>query len=278
MQIIHHINSTFILFLLFLNCIIKYNILLGGNDMSDYIFCESKAYLRFLEEMKIRNFSENTHKSYCWIIQAFSRHVKIPLEQITREDLRQYILFLCDRKVSVNTMNLHAAALRFFGAFCLELGSRDSLIPPRKGEHKIIRVLSKEEVHKILQRTKNLRARAILTTIYAAGLRVSELIQLKIEDLDGQRMLIRIHQGKGKKDRIVPFPKELQTLLREYYREVRPKIWLFTNNSFKTNQIKTCTIRSIWKRAKLRAEITKVKGIHTLGLAHQLGQLCSLKA
>ena len=128
MQIIHHINSTFILFLLFLNCIIKYNILLGGNDMSDYIFCESKAYLRFLEEMKIRNFSENTHKSYCWIIQAFSRHVKIPLEQITREDLRQYILFLCDRKVSVNTMNLHAAALRFFGAFCLELGSRDSLM------------------------------------------------------------------------------------------------------------------------------------------------------
>ena len=91
MQIIHHINSTFILFLLFLNCIIKYNILLGGNDMSDYIFCESKAYLRFLEEMKIRNFSENTHKSYCWIIQAFSRHVKIPLEQITREDLRQYM-------------------------------------------------------------------------------------------------------------------------------------------------------------------------------------------
>jgi len=220
------------------------------------------AFERFEEEMRIRNFSENTKKKYKWVVQSFLLYVKVPLEQASREDFKRYMLSLLDRKLSSSTLNLYAATLRFLGSACLCLGSCEWIVPARKSEHKLVRVLSREQVSKILNGCTNLTMRAILTTIYAAGLRSSEVIKLKVEDLDGQRMLIRIHQGKGKKDRIVPFPNELRILLREYYRQVRPKTWLFSNE--KGAAIAPITISRLWKEAKNIADLKDIGGVHTL--------------
>jgi site-specific recombinase XerD len=108
-----------------------------------------------------------------------------------------------------------------------------------------------------------LRERAILTTVYATGLRVSELTRLRVEDLDGKRQLIRVHGGKGGKDRLVPFPPTLRLLLRDYYRIFRPEDWLFFGADQKT-PLKPAAVSSIWKTAKARAHVHRGRGIHTL--------------
>lgn len=218
---------------------------------------------KFQDEMRIRNFSERTQKSYLWFIRNFLSYVKIPLEQVCRDDIRRYMLSLLDRKLSSSTVNMYASILRLIGSTCLNLGPCEWIVPARKTEHKLVRVLSREQVFQILHGCTNLTMRAILTTIYAAGLRSSEAAKLKIEDLDGQRMLIRINQGKGKKDRIVPFPNELRMILREYYRQVKPKTWLFLNASG-TGPIDTVTIGRLWKEAKNLIGLKEVGGVHTL--------------
>lgn len=222
-----------------------------------------EIFQKFQEEMKIRNLSQGTQKRYFWVIQNLLRNAKMPLEKISQEDIRNYMITLINKKLSSSTINQYAAALRLIGSTCLGLGPCEWIVPPRRTERKLIRVLSKEQVRKILQACPNLKMRALFTTIYATGLRAFEAAKLKVEDLDGQRMLIRVHQGKGRKDRVVPFPEELRKILREYYRQERPQVWLFLNEN-KTGPLNVTNIASLWKAVKLRSGINDVGGVHTL--------------
>lgn len=215
------------------------------------------------EEMRIRNFSKNTQVRYAWVARKFLEYANVPCEQLCQDDFKKFVLSFTERKLSHNTINNYSAVLRFLANHCLNIGSAKYLIPARKTEHKLIRILSKEQVHKLLQSCTHLKSRAILTTVYAAGLRACEVAKLKVEDLDGQRMLIRVQQGKGKKDRIVPFPQELRLLLREYYRQFKPKIWLFPKENNEGN-IDIRAISLIWKEANSRAGFAHIGGVHTL--------------
>jgi site-specific recombinase XerD len=218
---------------------------------------------RFSKELALRNFSATTNASYKRVLSVFFRDTKITPGEVCREQIQDYVLSLVERGLADSTVNLYSAVLRLAATSCLGLGGGNWLLPPRKGEKRLICVLSQEEVKKILSQPMNLQEKAILTTIYATGLRVSELCKLKVSDLDGVRKLIRVNQGKGRKDRLVPFPEELQMLLRSYYRQFKPEEWLFPNNSRKKH-IMPFAVTAIWKMAKAMAHVKRGKGIHTL--------------
>jgi site-specific recombinase XerD len=217
----------------------------------------------FARQMTLRNLSSRTKASYTRVLAEFFRRSEMTPGEVCREHIQDYMLSLGERGCSDSTVGIHAAALRLAAATCLGLGGGEWLLPPRKGKQRLFCVLSPVEVKRILAQASGLRERAILTTVYAAGLRVSELTRLKVEDLDGQRGLIRVQGGKGGKDRLVPFPPTLRSLLREYYREFRPKEILF----FGTNRERSLSpgaVSAMWKAAKARAHIQRGRGIHTL--------------
>lgn len=223
----------------------------------------SALFKSFDKQLALRNLAPLTRKAYVRVVEDFFRQTSVEPGQVCRENIQDYVLSLFERGLASNTIGVQAAALRMMAVSCLNLGDGDWILPPRKGPKILVSILSQEEVKSILRKTVNLRDRAILTTIYSTGLRVSELTRLKVADLDGSRMLIRVHQGKGRKDRLVPFPPKLQELLREYYRQFRPTEWLFPNPS-KSGPLSAVVISAIWKAAKDRAHVQRGRGIHTL--------------
>ena len=217
----------------------------------------------FEKEIKLRNLAPSTNNAYLRVMKDFFLQTKMAPCKICREHIQNYVLSLQEKKLSGSSIGIAIAALRIAAFACFKLGGGIWLLPARKKIQKLVSVISREEVRLILAATSNIRERAILTTIYMTGVRISELAQLRVCDLDGKRMIIRVHQGKGRKDRQVPFPEKLRDLLRQYYREYGPKDWLFTNRT-QTNHIPTFEISTIWKETKGRAGVQGGKGVHTL--------------
>jgi integrase/recombinase XerD len=184
---------------------------------------------RMLEDMQIRNFSENTQKSYLMQVSLFARHFKKSPEVLGAEDIRTYQLHLTnEKKLAPGSVLIATAALRFLFTVTLKKDwDLELVLPmPRKPQTLPI-VLSPEEVRHFLTCVPRRKARTVLTVCYAAGLRISEAIALKPTDIDGQRMTIRVTQGKGAKDRYVMLSEQLLQILRDWYRAARPKTWLF---------------------------------------------------
>jgi integrase/recombinase XerD len=180
---------------------------------------------RMLEDMEMRNLSPRTQKSYVGQVAQFAKHFGKSPEQLGPEEIRAYLLSLVRRDASCNQFNVSRCALRFFYEVTLKRKFPD--IVCAKKPKKLPVVLSQSEVGQLLAAPKKLKHRAILTTLYAAGLRVSELVELRVTDIDSQRMVIRVRQGKGNKDRYVMLSPKLLELLREYWKERRPKERLF---------------------------------------------------
>jgi len=218
---------------------------------------------RLAKQLALRNLTKATRLSYKRVVGDFFRQTSLAPGDVCREHIRDYMLSHIERGLSDSSNAVYAAALRMLASACLELGGEDWILPPRKGAKRLMCVLSQEEVKEILLRTGGLRERAILTTVYSTGLRVSELTRLKVEDLDGKRMLIRVHEGKGRKDRIVPFPTNLRKLLQQYYRQFKPSDWLFPGKT-PSQPMSTAAVSAIWNIAKTRAHIQRARGIHTL--------------
>lgn len=233
--------------------------------MSDAIATQTleEVFSRFAKELALRNLCTATRRTYTRVLEDFFRQGGLAPREVCREHIQDYMLSLIERGLSNSSVAIHAAALRLAAGPCFGLEGGEWLLPPRKGVRRLICVLSPEEVKRILAQTTTLRDRAILTTIYATGLRVSELSRLRVADLDGERLLIRVHQGKGRKDRQVPFPPLLRALLRDYYRQYKPSDWLFPNASGNRG-LSSVTISAIWKTAKARAHVQRGRGIHTL--------------
>jgi site-specific recombinase XerD len=150
------------------------------------------------------------------------------LEQLGENEIRQYLHHLKTvKKVSTSNINIGYCALRFFYEKVLHREWNTDRLPRPKVEYKLPVVLSREEVQQILEAVSTQKYRVMLMTIYAAGLRVSEMANLKLTDIDSKRMLIRVEQGKGKKDRNTLLSETLLENLRNYYKAHRPKTWLF---------------------------------------------------
>jgi site-specific recombinase XerD len=184
---------------------------------------------RMTEDMQIRNLSPNTQLSYLLQVSLFARHFGKSPALLGPEEIRSYQVYLTnEKKLSPNSIQTTVAALRFLYKVTLKRDWRfqDALPLPKK-QQKLPIVLSPEEVLKFLDSVQNIKHHAILTTCYAAGLRISEAVHLKPTAVDGQRMVMRIEQGKGQKDRYVMLSPKLLDILRSYWRASRPQEWLF---------------------------------------------------
>jgi site-specific recombinase XerD len=182
------------------------------------------------EDMQVRNLARNTQTSYVQQVSLFARHFNKSPELLGPEDIRTYQVYLTnERKLAPGSVVIAVSALRFLYKVSLKKDwSFEDLIPAPKKPQKLPVVLSPEEVLQFLGCVGNTKQRAILTTCYAAGLRISEAVHLKPTDIDSQRMVIRVEQGKGQKDRYVMLSPKLLETLRTYWRAVRPQGgWLF---------------------------------------------------
>lgn len=183
---------------------------------------------RMLEDMRIRNMSPRTQECYIAQLSKFAAHFNTSPEQLGLPEIRQYQLYLVDKGTSWSVFNQTVAALRFLYLKTLQKNWKIEQIPFPRRIKKLPMILSTAEVSELLKKVGTYKHRVILTTIYACGLRLLEGTHLKTTDVDSKRMLIRIEQGKGNKDRYVMLSDKLLALLREYYKVERPKgIFLF---------------------------------------------------
>ncbi|GAC1507083.1 MAG: tyrosine-type recombinase/integrase [Steroidobacteraceae bacterium] len=184
---------------------------------------------RMTEDMQVRNLSPHTQTCYVQQVSLFARHFNKSPEDLGPEDIRTYQVYLTnEKKLAPGSILIAVAALRFLYKVSLKKAwSFEDVIPTPKKPQKLPVVLSPEEVIRFLECVGSTKHRAILTTCYAAGLRISEAVRLKPDDIDSQRMVIRVEQGKGQKDRYVMLSPKLLETLRGYWRTVRPKRWLF---------------------------------------------------
>jgi len=184
---------------------------------------------RMIEDMQVRNLSSSTRDTYLLQVSLFARHFRKSPALLGPEELRSYQVYLTnDKKLSPSSIHIAVAALRFLYKITLKKQwSFEEALPAPKMPDRLPSVLSRDEVRHFLGCVESLKHRAILTICYAAGLRISEAVHLKTGDIDSQRMVIRVAQGKGHKDRYVMLSPKLLNTLRDYWRIVRPKQWLF---------------------------------------------------
>jgi integrase/recombinase XerD len=221
-----------------------------------------------LEELQRRNYSQTTVNTYLKVVEDFSRHFHRPPDELGKEQLRAYQVYLLqERKLGVRTVGLHTAALRFF--FCKTLKRMYPVeeVPYPRAPRRLPIILTREEAIRMIDSASNLFHRAMLITMYSTGMRRAELCRLKVEDIDSTRMIIHIRQGKGGKDRDVPLsPKTLETL-REYWRWMRPKTYMFPGTINGLRADKPITPKVLWeacREAAQRAGITKTVRPHLL--------------
>ena len=183
---------------------------------------------RMFDDMQIRNFAPGTQQAYIRAMANFAKHFGRSPDQLGPDEIRAYQVHLVqERQVGWGVFNTTVSALRFFYRTTLEKDWRIDLIPFPHREKKLPVVLSADEVQRFFAAIPSLRHRAMLVTAYAGGLRVSEVAHLQVTDIDSQRMVIRIRQGKGHKDRYVMLSPRLLELLRIYWKAAHPKTWLF---------------------------------------------------
>lgn len=183
---------------------------------------------RMLEDMSIRNLAENTQSAYLQQVAAYSRYFGRSPDQLGPEEIRTYQLYLMEvRALTPSSICVATGALRFLYKVTLKRTWAVEEIPMPKRPRKLPEILSPEEVMHFLNAITNHKHRAILMTAYAAGLRVSEATHLKVTDIDSQRMMPRVEQGKGMKDRYVMLSPRLLDVLRTYWKSARPTRWMF---------------------------------------------------
>jgi site-specific recombinase XerD len=184
---------------------------------------------RMLEDMKIRNLALNTQDSYLRQVFQFARHFGKSPDLLGQEEIRSYQIYLTqEKKLAPGSVTIAVSALRFLYKVTLRREwNLDDIIPAPKTPKKLPVILSPEEVLQFLSWVPEGKHRTILTTCYAAGLRITEAVSLQAHHIDSQRMVIRVEQGKGQKDRYVMLSRKLLDILRQWWRVARPQIWLF---------------------------------------------------
>ena len=219
---------------------------------------------RMIEDMQLHGYSAKTQTAYLGAVRGLAGHYHRTPEDITQDELRSYFLYLVkEREVARSTLTIHLSGIKFFFEKTLK---REwlifNLVRPRKRK-KLPAVLSPDEVKRILSLVKTPTVRMALTVIYACGLRLSEGLALKVQDIDSSRMLLWVRNGKGGKDRCVPLPERLLELLRVYWKLHRPRLYLFPNQKNRKPLCAT-TLQKTFKIVLLQSGIRKEASIHTL--------------
>jgi site-specific recombinase XerD len=218
-----------------------------------------------IRDMQLQRLSPKTQKAYVAAVAGLAKFYQCSPDRLHPEQIRTYLHhLLVERRLAWSSCNQAAAGLKFFYTKTLSWDVLHLDLPPRTGRSQLPRVLSIEELQRLFTSAKNPRHRVLLMTTYAAGLRVSEVVRLKLTDIESDRMLIRVEQGKGRKDRYTLLSTRLLTALRAYWKLYRPPApGLFTGRDPHT-PLPIGTAQKIYSHAKRRAAITHGQGIHTL--------------
>ncbi|MEA1946492.1 MAG: site-specific integrase [Thermodesulfobacteriota bacterium] len=220
---------------------------------------------KMIRAMELKNLSHHTQRAYLAAVTGIARFYNQSPDKMTKEKIEDYLLYLKqDKGNAPNSCYSVLTGLRFFYKYVIE-----NEIPVtysiRRTTRKLPQVLTMQEIWKIICATNNFKHRMILMTTYSGGLRASETINLKPRNIDNKTMLIKV-KGKGKKERYTLLSKRLLVELRSYYREYRPKIYLFPS-SFKKKKDQPLsyeTIRTVYEDARKKAGVKRGAGIHTL--------------
>jgi len=218
---------------------------------------------KMIREAQLRQFSPRTTKAYVSAVKGLSEHYGRSPDRITCEEALSYLHYLlAERKLAPSSCNQKAAGLTFFYHYVL--GQTDVKLKMRRRRYwRLPEVFSRQEVKRLINAAANPRDRAILVTAYAAGVRVCELVSLKLTDIHADRMVIRVEQGKGRKDRYTLLTANLLGELRAYWRLYRPQKWLFCTPGY-VRPISRSTAQRAYYKARKIAKLQRGKGVHTL--------------
>ena len=213
-------------------------------------------------EMALSGFAPRTQKTYLAWMRRLIRHVGVAPGEISESQVREYLASLAQRGLSPSSINQAISAMAFFFRHVLARPWQLQ-ITYQRAPQRVPVVLSREEVARLLAVVTTLRERAAMEIAYGAGLRLNEVLNLKVTDVDGERMILRVDQGKGRKDRNVMLSPKLLETLRTYWRQARPRVWLFPGQGGKRHLHQTILQRA-FKQAKVEARITKPVSFHSL--------------
>jgi len=220
---------------------------------------------RMLEDMQVRNLTRHTQVTYLQQVTQFARYFRQSPASLGIEDIRTYQVYLTkERQLAPKSIGIAVAALRFLYKVSLQ---RDwpvlEVIPAPKMPQTLPIVLSRAEVQQFLESIPNRKHRTVLSVCYAAGLRVSEAVRLQLSDIDSQRMVIRVDQGKGQKDRYVMLSPKLLELLRAWWKAAKPRPWLFPGHPA-SQPITPGAVEEACQQAQRRSGISKPITPHSM--------------
>lgn len=217
------------------------------------------------EAMALRGLAYRTRETYIESVAKLAKFYGRRPDHISEAEVQRYLLHLLEeRKLAHSSCNVACSAFEFFYRVTLKRRETEFCLPRPKVPAKLPQILSREEVAALFERTTNLKHRAFLMTTYAAGLRLSEACELKVSDIDSDRMTLRVECGKGAKDRYTRLSPRLLAELRRYWMAERPRAWLFPSRRDPEQPLPRHTAHRIYHAAKDRAGITKAGGIHAL--------------
>lgn len=211
-----------------------------------------------LEELQRRNYADSTARYYVRAVEQFARHFGKSPDKLGLEHLRTYQAYLLkQRKLAVGTVVSQVAALRFFFVRTLKRHEFREFLPYPRERQRLPRILSKEEVARLINSSENLFRRTLLMVLYGTGMRRTEVSRLKISDIDSQRMIIRVVQGKGGKDRDLPLSPALLETLRAYYRWSKPRVYLFPSR-YSNHLDQPISDKTVWRAC---SEVARAAGM-----------------
>jgi integrase/recombinase XerD len=218
---------------------------------------------QMIRAMELKDFSDRTQDSYLRAVAGIAKFYGKSPDLLNQQEVEDYLLDLKHSGKSASTRNVAICGLRFLYEKVLDSQDISLSFPTRKKPKILPEVLSTNEVASIIDAPDNIKHRVILMTAYSAGLRLSEIANLKIEHINSARMQIRVDQGKGRKDRDTLLSKRLVEELRVYYKAYRPDSWLFYSTK-RHIPINISTIQRVYQSAKKKAGVKRGRGIHTL--------------
>lgn len=233
----------------------------------------TKLRHQMIEAMRQRGYSVRTHKSYLYAVEQLARYYKRSPAQVSVQELERYFSHLAlERGLSGASCRVHLNGIRFLYLQVLKWSAFDvSVVLPKKPQ-RIPELLTRAEVARIVASSRNPKHRMGLRTCYGCGLRVTEVVGLRVGDIDSERHLLRINQGKGAKDRLVILSETLLEQLRAYYRLYHPTSWLFCG-SRPNRALDVSSLQRAFTAAKARSGVERVGGIHALRHAYATHQL-----
>ena len=229
---------------------------------------------KMIGAMRQRGFSPRTHESYLYAVNGLSRYWRVSPDRLTADQIQQYLEYLVqERGLAPASCRLQKNGIRFFYLHVLGWEDVDfDLVTPKRPQS-IPELLTRQDIRRIFDVCKNQKHRMILELAYGCGLRVSEVVGVRVQDIDGERHLLRINQGKGAKDRLVTLSPLLLDNLRRYWQANRPGYWLFPCPLIPERHLSVSSVQRLYKRMKALAGVTRQGGIHGLRHAYATHQL-----